>query len=127
MSDRFTANSSQDAMKLGSFFKPCPLLLTPCFKHTCVISLHIFLCISASALSLCEIVAFGSYRAIPTFKISFREKIIKYNFKLRKNRQANFLTIECRKILSCCVCCRDDTFFCGKASLSPTGAKPQSR
>lgn len=40
-SDRFTANSSQDAMKLDSFFKPCPLLLTPCFKYTCVISLHI--------------------------------------------------------------------------------------
>lgn len=40
------------------------------------------LCISASALSLCEVVTFGSYRAIPTFKISSREKIIKYNCAL---------------------------------------------
>ena len=41
VSDRFTANSSLDPMKLDSFFKPCPLLLTPCFKRACVISLHI--------------------------------------------------------------------------------------
>lgn len=39
--DYITLHYFAHFIKLGSFFKPCPLLLTPCFKHTCVISLHI--------------------------------------------------------------------------------------